>query len=125
VVLVSENGLQWAWSEDHTIYLDGGDCGALQNVLTPGGRTFHWERTFDGSGSIGQAMMHLEHEVTHVRLLSTDEGLVECTAYKNVWQDIKTLPLDWKVKQAVYKGAAYNHFAKPTTGPDAAYRSVC
>jgi hypothetical protein len=121
VWLTSENGAQWVWTEGHTIYLDGEFCGALQNVLTPGPHTKHWEHTDDGKYALGAAMMTLEHEVTHVRLLSIDEGLVECTAYRNVWQDVKVLPLSRRMQKIVYAYAAQSH--KDIHDPE--YRSVC
>jgi hypothetical protein len=125
VVMVSrDDGETWR-NEDGVIHLDGADCGALRNVLTPTKRTVRWMRSYDGGATVGQALMHLAHEATHISLQSDDEGLVECTAYRNLLQYVKLLPLSWKERQAVYEGAKYNHFAKPTTGPGAEYRSAC
>jgi hypothetical protein len=123
VILIGD-GTHWTWP-DHTIYLRGQDCGALQNVLTPGPRTAQWERSFDGYQTIGSAYLHLVHEATHVLLLSDDEGLVECTAYRNVYNDEKLLPLDWKLRRLVYLGADYTHHAMPTSGLYSVYRNVC
>ena len=125
IIESDDGGVTWYLAEP-VIHFDGAYCGALQNVLTPGPRTNHWLNTFEGSSAVGVAIQQLAHEATHVILgNSRDEGLVECTAYRNVWNYIKMLPINWKQRQAVYLGAKYEHFGKPTTGEYANYRSVC
>lgn len=111
------------------IYLQGSKCGALLNVLHPGPRTGAWLRTFDGQQDVGYALMSFTHEATHLieflgqgAAVSNDEGLTECTAFRNAWNVTRMLSLPWKVRLAVYHAVEHAHYGKSPTG---AYRTVC
>lgn len=115
----------YVWHMQHVIHLTGDECGSLQNALQPTDRTLRWMHTWDGSGLVGQAFIHLLHEATHISLSSIDEGLVECTAYRNLWPSLRYLNLDWRARQLVYRGGENTHLQLPTKGKYAEYRSVC
>ena len=122
----------WVNLPEPIIYLDGHLCGALTNTLKHSPRTMRWARTFDGGQTVGYAFLAYLHEITHLieyhsndPTSAYDEGLTECTAWRNTWPMLRVLGLDWKARRSVYQGAYNYHFGKPTAGINAAYRSVC
>jgi hypothetical protein len=123
VWLTGDEAGNWTW--DGTIYLDGRTCGAIENALANSPRNQRFLRTEEGSYILGDAMLTLEHEALHARLLTPDEGIVECTAYRNLWSALDYLHLPWKVKREVYLGGQWSHEQIPTTGEWSEYRSVC
>lgn len=106
---------------EHTIYLQGTSCGALQNVLTPGLDDFKWLHTFDGNESVGWAFHDLVHEALHIQRNSQDEGDVECAAHRNDYRFTKLLGLTWQDRNNVYRAAERRHDSILNTE----YRSVC
>lgn len=112
------------------IHMEGWRCGAIRNALNlDNPRTMHWALTYDGSGDIGYALMTLQHEAAHLTLAYTqgldaahDEGLTECTAYRNVWNTIKVLTTSPTLRRLVWFQTGYSHYGKSPTGP---YRTVC
>lgn len=68
----------------------------------------------------GKAFESLAHEATHLRLQSTDESLVECTAYENRWQAVAPLHLAAWLARDVLAEMVYDH---QSTLPN--YRQVC
>lgn len=109
------------WEFDTVIHLDGEQCGALQNILTPGPTTLRWLHTRQGNYRTGNALLTLTHEATHIALASVDEALVECTAYHNVYNAARLLPLSWKDRNAVAASAQQTH----TDYDVPEYRTVC
>lgn len=101
------------------IHLHGALCGALVNTF----RNPEWMTGRNYAFNlVGMAVLVLTHEATHLALDSGDEGLVECTAYRNVYNAIKQLPLDWRARQLVYQQAKWFHGSRNLTGP---YRTYC
>lgn len=122
----------WVILPEPIIYLDGRLCGSLLNVLKGSPRSMRWVRSFDGGQDVGYAFLALVHESTHLieyhgadPTLAYDEGLTECTAWRNTWPYLKLLGLDHKARKSVYLGAYNYHYGKPTTGINASYRSRC
>ena len=106
------DGIIGGWvvlTEPTVIHLDGELCGALNNVLQPGPRTAQWLRTAPGYQMVGSAIQILTHEAMHLRLLSADEGHVECVAVRNVWQSVRLLPLVPQIRKLVYIAAVQTH----------------
>jgi hypothetical protein len=97
------------------IYLAGDFCGALRRYYNPRFlRTHQWV--------VGQATLALTHEAMHLKLRSNDEGRVECTAWRNVWQTVKLLTNNPTARTLIYSGAKWFHFSKAVAGP---YRTEC
>ena len=82
-------------------------------------------RSFRGDYSkwrdLGTAALVLTHEAVHQRLQSADEGLVECTAVRNVWRTVRLLHLPPRVERLVYAAALDSH----ARIHDPRYRAVC
>lgn len=113
------------WENDGTVYMIGEDCGALMNVFRAraGSRkALTWVRTFNGTQIVGSSIDTLLHESTHVRLLEPNEGIVECTAYRNLWPWVRRIigSPHWKLAQNVYRAGKTAHFALPHD-----YTEVC
>jgi hypothetical protein len=72
--------------------------------------------TYDAAVGI----LTLAHEALHVRLQSTDEGLVECRAIQNVWPLIAALHLPVWLDKILLLDAKANHFDSPDQ-----YLAVC
>lgn len=68
----------------------------------------------------GDYLETLVHEAFHIRLLSADEGLVECTALRNLWSVLTSLGIRGKVRDKLYRGAVFAHGGLPNE-----YRTVC
>ena len=104
------------------IYMDGSICGLARLALNYFTLTRHVRAYADSDGvtqDIALALLAIRHEVEHVVLQSGNEGLVECTAVRNVWNDI--VPLFPLVKaREVYKRAREWHLLAPPV-----YRTVC
>lgn len=77
-----------------------------------------------GTVAEGVAFSTLTHEIAH-SLGYWAEGDAECVSYRNAYAWESTLGLTGKARHNVWMGVYYNHTGKPTTGPLAAYRSVC
>jgi hypothetical protein len=97
------------------IYLNGNYCGALRRYYNP---RFLDQHIF----LVGQVTLALTHEAMHLKLRSNDEGRVECTAWRNVWQTIKLLTPNVRARKLIYTGASWFHFSKNPHGP---YRTEC
>ena len=104
------------------IYMDGSICGLAHLALNYFTLTRHVRAYADSDGvtqDMALALLAIRHEVEHVVLQSGNEGLVECTAVRNVWNDI--VPLFPLVKaREVYKRAREWHLLAPPV-----YRTVC
>lgn len=97
------------------IYVAGDFCGALRRYHN---RTFLKRHLFE----VGAAILAVTHEAMHLKLMSKDEGLVECTAWRNVWNSIKLLTPSPTSRKLIYEGARESHFSKAPHGP---YRTEC
>lgn len=107
-------------SPEHVIHLIAWECASLARA---GDRRY--VRSFEGGLDLGESIENLTHEATHIALASTDEGLVECTAYRNTWHSLHLLPLTSRAVRQIWWAAGYRHYSFPTTGVNAIYRSVC
>ena len=105
---------------DDTIWLAGDRYGAVRDALAPGKtpRYLRWARSH--WQLVGAAFLTLEHEAMHVRLDSTDEGVVECAAIRNVWQAIRLAHLPGSLAAMVLYGAQVEHDHEAGT-----YRAGC
>lgn len=84
---------------------------------------FAGHRVDDLAGSPLAVMLH---EAMHIALQSNDEGLVECTAYRNDWALVRQLHLSALDAGMVFQGMRARHFDfLPTDPAEAAYRAVC
>lgn len=101
------------WSP--VIYIAGDFCGALRRHYDP---TFLKRHHY----KVGAAILALTHEAMHLKLQSADEGVVECTAWRNVWNSIKLLTSSPTARKLIYAGAREFHFGKALHGP---YRTRC
>ncbi len=70
--------------------------------------------------TMATAIFVVTHEAYHIQLNSEDESLVECTAYRNIYNVIKSYGYDSRETTKLYKAAKAYHLA---AGPD--YRKVC
>lgn len=73
------------------IYVDGALCGWAHLAINYPLLSRKARRFANTDNSVfwaGLALLVIRHEVTHVILQSIDEGLVECTAVKNLWNDV-------------------------------------
>jgi hypothetical protein len=77
------------------IHLPKATCGRLQRIA-------------QGADTIDPLdVLTLMHEATHIALASTDECVVEASAYANVWQLIRQFRLPtWRIRSLFY-GMAY------------------
>lgn len=66
------------------------------------------------------ALEAMEHEAMHIRLESGDEGLVECTAWRNRWPLVELLHLKPWVARIVMNTMTDRHDQLP-----APYRTIC
>lgn len=94
---------------DGVIHLQPWICTALANPTT-------------SQQDVAFAMLALQHEATHILLNSSDEGLVECTAFLNRWQLVRLFKLPAWQARWLMAGEVLAH--RDGWRPPA-YRSVC
>jgi len=96
---------------------------ARRTAQSPAETTYVDDRTFQA----GAALLTLAHEATHAELAPApftddgddsngvpapfDEGLVECTAIRNVWNTINSMRLPAWFKRNLYAAAQQAHLA--------------
>lgn len=102
------------------IFLNGDLCGSLWTAMNWRGQRDWLRNWWTTSQAVGAALLVLEHEAMHVRLQSLDEGLVECTAFQNVWPMLVSLRLPRWFRVSTWDGieAAHANTAEQ-------YRAVC
>lgn len=70
---------------------------------------------------MASGIMTLVHESYHISLNSTDEGLVECMAYRNVWNVLKSFGYSSYHNKILWSIIKWEH----NTQLPAEYRTVC
>lgn len=68
----------------------------------------------------GSGLEVIEHELMHVMLQSSDEGLVDCSVYQNRWAFVKLFRFPSWIANVEMAGMAWNHDRS-----DPQYRTVC
>jgi hypothetical protein len=101
----------WSVEPSDTIYISGDICTELARLSDysanrrffkrpkyvpehkPGTDVIVWPGDNDHIYNAGAALLTLVHESMHVKLLSEDEGVVECSAIRNAWPTLAALHL--------------------------------
>lgn len=100
----------WTIVGSSSIALSPAACGALARLVRGDAR---WLRSSTDSVenvyAAGAAVQVLVHEATHLRLSSGDEALVECTASRNYWPTIRSLPIPASLRGRVLAAALRTH----------------
>ena len=118
--LTSDNEPPWFES---TIHLAGEYCGWIhyaQVYAGSRGRVRRFASALDNPYWIGSSLLLLQHEALHIRLQSTDEGVVECAAIRNVWNVARRFGFGRRLLRDVYQGARDAHASQ-----HGSYASVC
>jgi hypothetical protein len=91
-------------------------CAALERIDLPKDRNPSVYDLVDGHRALvttGEAVLVLTHEAMHIRLRSSDEAVVNCTAYRNRWTAINLFgPATW-VASAIAYGATQTYRSQP------------
>jgi hypothetical protein len=107
----------------HVIHVRQSICGEAENVdrhQDPREAAYLLFAGHRADLDAGEALETIEHEALHIRLHSTDEGVVDCSAYQNRWAFVRLFKLPERVAKMVMNGMAWMH--EQRTG---AYRTVC
>lgn len=105
------------------VYLKHSECRTLEHANRKQVRYPTAFISFNGKRAdvdLGSALAVLEHETLHVALQTTDEGLVECSSYRNRWAFLKLFRFPRWVASMELAGMAWHHEQMP-----AAYLEDC
>jgi len=92
-------------SFEYDIWLKKGVCRNIKNLLL--------HKPIYNYGAQSWALTTIIHESYHIKLLSTDESLVECTAMRNIWGYIVKLDYTPRDNKRLYETAWIGHSYLP------------